>query len=450
MFYFSKKEAEKRGFTDIQNAQFAALAAQRNQGAQAVADFIGRSRGVSEDVGRLDAVNAVDDIKRLYRSYDQTVLKEFEPNTEFTLLNDLMALSRSVRIEESVYEYAKTGGGGNAHTSMSGQIGALLNATVYDFDGTMVPVHDTGFKFNWRDPIFNKGSALQSLADAQENSVKIVRRKYVDYIFDGFKDADGNYIEFDKKTWKGLKHDERVLQIVLNFDFDTSEDPAKIREEAIKLRDTLKVDNNQYAKQTWYISAEMMSNWEQYFDRNQIRTVLEEIKKLSGIEGVKEDSKLKGNQILIIPLGAGVIAPIVGQAFGTVADPRLFYNSDYVWRTWGAAGLMVKTDINNKRSVIFASGANVEGRTNTYSGFFTSDTNSTTEKQKDKEKDKEKEPIIVIVNGEEVNLVNMSGKELAEFAKQHELTPQQSKETVPNFAKRLKEEFEAKLSGTGK
>ena len=442
MFYFSKKEAEKRGFTDIQNAQFAALVAQRNQGAQAVADFIGRSRGVSEDVGRLDAVNAVDDIKRLYRAYDQTVLKEFEPNTEFTLLNDLMSLSRPVRLEESVYEYAKTGGGGEGHTSMSGQIGALLNATAYSFDGTIVPIHDTGFKFNWRDPIFNKGSALQSLADAQENSIKIVRRKYVDYIFDGFRDDNGNYIEFDKKTWKGLKHDERVLQIVLNFDFDTSRDPAKIREEAIKLRDVLKVGNNQYAKQTWYISAEMMSNWEQYFDSNQIRTVLEEIKKLSGIESVKEDSKLKGNQILIIPLGAGVIAPIVGQAFGTVADPRLFYNSDYVWRTWGAAGLMVKTDINNKRSVIFASSPNMEGLAKTFSGLFTSNPTSTTSNKK------EKEPVIVIVNGEEVNLANMNGKELAEFAAQHELTSQQPKETVPNFAKRLKEEFEAKSGGT--
>ena len=59
-----------------------------------------------------------------------------------------------------------------------------------------------------------------------------------------------------------------------------------------------------------------------------------------------------------------------------------------------------------------------------------------------------KAPLIVIVNGEEVNLANMSGKDLAEFAKQHELTSQQPKETVPNFAKRLKEEFEAKSSGT--
>ena len=59
------------------------------------------------------------------------------------------------------------------------------------------------------------------------------------------------------------------------------------------------------------------------------------------------------------------------------------------------------------------------------------------------------DPIIVIVNGEEVNLANMSSKELAEFAAQYALTSQKTKETVPYFAKRLKEEFDAKLSGTG-
>lgn len=49
------------------------------------------------------------------------------------------------------------------------------------------------------------------------------------------------------------------------------------------------------------------------------------------------------------------ISRLISQAFGTVADPRLHYNSDYVWRTWGAAGLMVKQDINGHYSVIHAS-----------------------------------------------------------------------------------------------
>ncbi|MBC3250456.1 phage coat protein [Serratia fonticola] len=358
MLVFSKALGEKTGNLEVNQAQFRELEIARNSSAQAVADFIARARYGEQ--GKLDAVNAVDDIRRLYRAYDQTVLQEFEPNTEFTLLNDLMPLSRSVRLEESVYEYARTGGRGWAHTSMSGQIGAALDARAYSFDGTMVPVHDSGFKFHWRDPIFNKGSALASLSDAQRGSVNDVRRKYVGYIFDGFKDSEGNYVTFDGKTWKGLKADERVAMVDLgasglNINFATSTDPDAIREGAIALRDVLKLQNFQYGQQTWYVSSEIISNWERYFDtQNKTRTVLEEIKRLSGIADIKEDAQLTGNQILIVPLSAGVIAPVVGQAVGTVADPRQFYNSDYIWRTWGAMGLMVKQDINLKHGVVYA------------------------------------------------------------------------------------------------
>ncbi|EKZ6404619.1 major capsid protein [Klebsiella aerogenes] len=357
MFVFSTKQATETGNLEVNSSQFKKLSAARNASAQAAADFIARTkwRGDAEDTPELNAVNAVDDIRRLYKAYDQTVLKQFEPNTEFTLLNDLMPLSRSVRLEESVYEYARTGGRGWAHTSMSGQIGAALDAKSYTFDGTMVPIHDSGFKFNWRDPVFNKGSALSSLADAQAGSVDDVRRQYVDYIWEGFRDAAGNYIKFDDKTWKGLRHDERVAQVTLTVNFATSTDPKAMRAAAIALRDVLKLQNMQYGQQTWYVSSEIMSNWEQYFDVNSLRTVLEEISKLSGISAIKEDAELTGNEIVIVPLQAGVIAPIVGQAFGTVADPRQFYNSDYVWRTWGAAGLMVKQDINGHYSVIHAS-----------------------------------------------------------------------------------------------
>ncbi|MGV2937252.1 major capsid protein [Providencia sp. AGC89] len=358
MFYFSTKKATETGNLEAVNAQFRELELARNSSAQAVADFISRARYRGENAPRLDAANAVDDIKRLYKAYDQTVTAEFQPTTEFTLLNDLMPLSRSVRLEESVYEYARKGSGGVAHTSMSGQIGALLDASAYDFDGTMVPIHDTGFKFGFRDPIFAKGSALASLADAQKDSTDTVRRKYLDFIWNGFRDAAGNFIVFDGKTFKGLRSDERVAQVTLTVDFATEQDGKKIRTEIIKLRDVLKLQNLQYGEQTWYVSGEILSNWESvYFDVNQTRTILEEIKKITGIKDFKEDYELKGNEVLIVPLGAGVIAPIVGQAFGTVADPRQFYNSDYVWRTWGAAGLMVKQDIAGHFSVIHAKGA---------------------------------------------------------------------------------------------
>lgn len=358
MFYFSTKKATETGNLEAVNAQFRELQLARNSSSQAVADFISRARYRSEDAPKLDAANAVDDIKRLYKAYDQTVTAEFQPTTEFTLLNDLMGLSRSVRLEESVYEYARKGSGGVAHTSMSGQIGALLDAGAFTFDGTMVPIHDTGFKFGFRDPIFAKGSALASLSDAQSDSVDTVRRKYVDFIWNGFRDSEGNFIKFDGKSWKGLRADERVAQVTLTVNFATEQDGKVIRAEIIKLRDVLKLQNLQYGEQTWYVSGEILSNWESvYFDVNQTRTILDEVKKITGIKDIKEDYELKGNEMLIVPLGAGVIAPIVGQAFGTVADPRQFYNSDYVWRTWGAAGLMVKQDISDHFSVVHAKGA---------------------------------------------------------------------------------------------
>ena len=349
MFYYSKAKATETGNLEANMAQFGELQIARDASSQAVAEFIIRANSRGNGAIRVDAANAVDDIRRLYKAYDQTVLSEFQPNTEFTLLNDLMRLSRSVRLEESVYEYARKGSGGVAHTSMSGQIGALLDAGAFTFDGTMVPIHDTGFKFGFRDPIFAKGSALASLSDAQSDSVDTVRRKYVDFIWNGFRDSEGNFIKFDGKSWKGIRADERVAQVTLTVNFAT---------EIIKLRDVLKLQNLQYGEQTWYVSGEILSNWESvYFDVNQTRTILDEVKKITGIKDIKEDYELKGNEMLIVPLGAGVIAPIVGQAFGTVADPRQFYNSDYVWRTWGAAGLMVKQDIVGHFSVVHAKGA---------------------------------------------------------------------------------------------
>ena len=99
MFVFSTKQATESGTSEANMAQFNELTFARNSSAQAVADFIARARvrGEAANAPILDAVNAVDDIRRLYKAYDQTVLKQFRPNTEFTLLNDLMPLSRSVR-----------------------------------------------------------------------------------------------------------------------------------------------------------------------------------------------------------------------------------------------------------------------------------------------------------------------------------------------------------------
>ena len=81
MFVFSKSIGEKTGNFAINQAQWRALDAERNASSQAAADFLARTqfRGAAEDTPYLDATNAVDDIRRLYRAFDTTVLQQFEP-----------------------------------------------------------------------------------------------------------------------------------------------------------------------------------------------------------------------------------------------------------------------------------------------------------------------------------------------------------------------------------
>jgi alpha-L-arabinofuranosidase len=144
----------------------------------------------------------------------------------------------------------------------------------------------------------------------------------VDYVFNGFRTLLATISLLMARPGRG-KSDERV-QIVdlsasgLNIDFTSSSATAEqIRNAAIALRDVMKLTNLQYAQQTWYVSGEITSNLERYFSDNyQSDTILQEMLKLSGIAAIKEDAQLSGNQILIVPLTAGVIAPIVGQAVG--------------------------------------------------------------------------------------------------------------------------------------
>lgn len=56
----------------------------------------------------------------------------------------------------------------------------------------------------------------------------------------------------------------------------------------------------------------------------------------SGITAIKEDAELTGNEIVIVPLQAGVIAPIVGGR----SVPSLIRVSSTTQITFGVRGLL--------------------------------------------------------------------------------------------------------------
>ena len=94
MLVYSKSLGEKTGNLAVNQYQFGMLTMERNaalnhQGVNVMQEIADRLNAVNH----LNGINAVRSPADLYKAFDQTVLRQFQPNTEFTLFNDLMPLS---------------------------------------------------------------------------------------------------------------------------------------------------------------------------------------------------------------------------------------------------------------------------------------------------------------------------------------------------------------------
>lgn len=358
MFHYSKAAAKKAGAATVaaQNYQFSQLVQARNAAVEA---FNGRNMmtNLTEQMNKHNralGINAVTREADLYEVFDQQVQQAFTQPDELTIFNDLAPLAKSVGLTDMVYKFARNGGQGPSKTSMSGQTGLLLDTPDFDFDGTLVPIHDNGFKFEWRSPLMASGQSLLAIADIQAGKVTDLKRQINKGYFEGWKDASGSYITFDGQVWKGFRNDSRVGQFTLTTDLLTA-DIETAKKQFIALRDHSMITNRVPVPSTYYISQEMASAFEQRISNNYAApSFMVELATLRGVAAIKVDASLTGNEILVIPLQSNLIAPINGAAIATVANPRMYFNSDYTWQTWGASGLMVKTDYFGCTPVIMA------------------------------------------------------------------------------------------------
>lgn len=173
-----------------------------------------------------------------------------------------------------VYEYVKFGGCMWVYIFMLGQIGVVLDVVQYQYDGIMVLVYDIGFKFYWCEFCLNNLDVFDIIFDVQFELINEVCCQYVDYIYNGYCDVEGNYIKFDDKIWKGLKNDECVVMVDLgvfglNIDFiSVFVIVEQICNVVIKLCDMFKLINNQYVEQIWYVLSVIIFNFECYFSDN--------------------------------------------------------------------------------------------------------------------------------------------------------------------------------------
>ena len=285
----------------------------------------------------------------VFQEFDNVTVERFRSDDGDTFLNDLLPLSRSVSIGKLTHQFRQASDAGNAQSSMTGQIGVKMDQTEFTFDGSIIPVHDTGFSRNWREWNAQQSEGFDALIDDQRESVATIRRHLADAFLDGHKDAAGNTIVVDGLSWQGMRNDSRVAQVdlsALTIDFtDNTKTGTELKASFITVRDVLWITNKCEQDATYYVSREIMSNFERKFSTQyDAKTISQELAQLMGVADIKVSSKLTGNELMAFPLDTNRIRPVVGMGLNTVAMPRPVYNSNYEFVVWGAIGFEVRTD----------------------------------------------------------------------------------------------------------
>lgn len=309
------------------------------------------------------AVNAGLIPRDVYQEFDNVTVERFRSDDGDTFLNDLLPLSRPVSIGKLINRFRRASDAGNAQTSMTGQIGVLMDQVEYSYDGTLIPIHDTGFTRNWREWAALTSEGFDALIDDQRESVATLRRKLADSFMDGHKDKNGQLIVLDGLSWAGMRADSRVAQVDLgvgglNFDFtDTTKTYAQVEAAWKQMRDVLWITNKCEMEATYYVSREIMSNIERESSENaSLGKFIARLTGLMGVAAIKVSSKLTGNQIMAFPLDPNRVRPVVGMGINTVAMPRPLYNSNYDFAVWGATGFEIRTDYNGNTCAMYAAG----------------------------------------------------------------------------------------------
>jgi len=297
----------------------------------------------------------------VFQEFDNVTVERFRSDDGDTFLNDLLPLSRSLSIGKLVNRFRQASDAGNVQTSMSGQIGVKMDQVEFTYDGSIIPVHDTGFSRNWREWNAMQSEGFDALIDDQRESVATIRRHLADNFLDGHKDKNGQFIKVDGLDWQGMRNDSRVASINIgasgiNFDFtDQTKTGDEIKAAFIQVRDVLWISNNCEREATYYISKLIASNFERKFSTQyDAKIIMQEMADLMGVASIKVSSKMIGNEMMAFPLDSNFIRPMVGMGLNTVAMPRPLYNSNYEFVVWGAICFEVRTDFKGNTCASFA------------------------------------------------------------------------------------------------
>lgn len=294
----------------------------------------------------------------LYQEFDEQVTRVFRLDDGEAILQRLMPLATSVSLGRTVLANARSSEMGGFQTTMHGE-DVLYDNVTYDTDKALIPLHQNGFKRNFREGKQFGLEGFQDLVIMQEEGARTHRIGLIDYML------DGTSLTIDGVSWGGFRGDSRVDQVDLStgtyaFDFtDKTQTGEDVVTAFTALAERRFVDNKVNAPCTWFVSNEVYWNFTRdYSDAKGDNTIKQRVLGIPTVAEVVPSSKLSGNEILSMPLNAEYVRPVVGQAVSTVAMPQTKgYRSPMAFEIYSAVGIQVKTDFNSQgKAVQYAAG----------------------------------------------------------------------------------------------
>ena len=301
------------------------------------------------------AVNAAAILPRdTWLEFDATTKTIMTSDEGGPLMSDLMPLMKPVNIGKIAHVHRTRSDSGSAQSSISGQLSKGLDKGVYDYDGTLVLIHDSSFGREWREVEGQASEGFDGLAEDQADSVRSVNRQIIGNIVNGTPNT----------TYKGyqalgIKTSPKVASLDLSIDL-TSSATTYAQIEAVFIAALQQQQSVNFVKTplTLYVSSAIWFNLMRRGSNDtgyaSFLSVLQNLPGIAAIKQINDTSLLSGNEFFMIPLTTEHIQPLVARAVSTTPIPRLHPFADFDFVTWGATGIMIKADYNGKKGVLWA------------------------------------------------------------------------------------------------
>lgn len=280
-----------------------------------------------------------------------------------TLLNDLLPLARALPVGKIETIHRRVSDSGSAVRTLTGRTQVLIDKAEFDYDSTIKVVHQDAFGRDWMEMEGQRTEAFDGLIDDQANSNRTVLDSMVDHIFNGATDENGQLIAYNGTQATGIKNSTKTVAVDLdadglNIDFTSAAaTTAQIRAAWVKMVAALRVDNNVGQDITFYISADIETNFQRFYGTDagdNGKTLMTVLKELAGVADIKVDRSLTGNEVVGLVLDAQYIRPLIGMAVSTVPLFRANPMDAYNYLTWANVGLQQRVDFTGKSGVMYA------------------------------------------------------------------------------------------------